>query len=131
MREKYLVDRKMYAFHAGHYSGVIMPEHVMKKICKLNAKHAAEVKRVLHDHKDELMASDWTLANEMDGEKILKQITVRYALSDEKYHGEVTHRLSLFKPQGPEFLDEFYVVDSREQAQEIAEEILAEELSNA
>lgn len=46
----------------GAYCGVVMPEHVMKKLAKLYAKHNDEVKDLLTQHKDEIYPYEWTLA---------------------------------------------------------------------
>lgn len=42
----------------GAYCGIVMPEHVMKKL----AKHNDEVKDLLTRHKDEIYPYEWTLA---------------------------------------------------------------------
>ena len=46
----------------GAYCGIVMPEHVMKKLAKLYAKHNDEVKDLLTRHKDEIYPYEWTLA---------------------------------------------------------------------
>lgn len=46
----------------GAYCGIVMPEHVMKKLAKLYAKHNGEVKDLLTQHKDELYPYEWALA---------------------------------------------------------------------
>ena len=46
----------------GAYCGIVMPEHVMKKLAKLYAKHNDEVKDLLTQHKDEIYPYEWTLA---------------------------------------------------------------------
>ena len=46
----------------GVYSGVVIPEHVMKKLVKLYAKHNDEVKDLLTQHKDEIYPYEWSLA---------------------------------------------------------------------
>lgn len=46
----------------GGYCGIVMPEHVMKKLVKLYAKHNDEVKDLLTQHKDEIYPYEWTLA---------------------------------------------------------------------
>jgi len=56
-----IVPEKLFDFTAGVYCGVLMPEHVMKKLAKLQAAYLQDVKRLLTDHKDELYPSSWTL----------------------------------------------------------------------
>ena len=51
-----------FSVNNGAYCGVVMPEHVMKKLAKLYAKHNDEVKDLLTQHKDELYSYEWTLA---------------------------------------------------------------------
>lgn len=46
----------------GQYCGLIMPEHVMKKLSKIFARHNDEIKDFLTKHKEELYAESWTLA---------------------------------------------------------------------
>ena len=46
----------------GAYCGIVMPEHVMKKLAKLYAKHNDEVKDLLTQHKDEIYPYELTLA---------------------------------------------------------------------
>lgn len=131
MREQYLHDKEMFDFNAGAYCGVYMPTHVMKKIARLAAQYSNDVKKVLNEHANELLVSDWTLANKLDDNgKILKQVTIRFARkNDEIRFDNVAHRISLFKPPQPIRIKELYIVESREQAEEIANEILLEELS--
>lgn len=114
-----------YDFAAGSYCGVIMPEHVMRKLARLQADYTAEVQRLLTRHADELFASDWTLANKMDGERIEKQVTIRFIQPD----GDVCGRIKLFRPQQPTHLPRVYVVAHRESAKAIAESVLAAELA--
>jgi hypothetical protein len=126
MREGKLCDQRMYDFSAGLYCGVMMPESVMKKLTKLNAVYALEIRKVLTDHKHELYSSHWTLANKKDGEKIVKQVTIHYAM---KKDNDVEDRISLFTAPKPIYHKDFYIVESYEEAKEIAEEILQEELA--
>lgn len=125
MKEKYLYDKKMYDFTAGCYSGVIMPKEIMKKILKLNYKYESELKKILNDNKKELFVSDWTLANQMDGEKIKKQVTIKYAL---KNNPDIDYRIQSYSYTKPEYIKDFYLVDVREQAEQIAQEVLQEEI---
>ena len=47
----------------GTYCGIVMPEHVMKKLAKLYTKHNDEVKDLLTQHKDEIYPYEQTLAH--------------------------------------------------------------------
>jgi len=125
MKEKFLYNKNMYDFTAGCYCGVVMPEHVMKKIMKLNYQYQNEIIKVLDTYKDELFESDWTLANEMDQDKIKKQVTITFAL---KNNYDIDSRIKSFAYIKPNFIKNFYVVDNREQASEVAKEILQEEI---
>jgi hypothetical protein len=128
MREEYIYPKNMYQINPGIYCGVFVPEHVMKKILKLTYQHYNNIQKVLNEFKDELLPEHWTLANKEENGKIEKQITIRYALINDDSYDNVENRIKLFKPEMPKHIKELYFVDSREQAKEIAEEILTEEL---
>jgi len=127
-KEDKVIPKRLYEFNAGNYCGVFMPEHVMKKLVKLHSKYNDEVRKILNENKDELYASHWTLANKKDGEKIVKQVYVKYTKRGDKR--DVENRISLFKVAQPEYQPTIYLVDSYEEANEIAEEVLKEELEN-
>lgn len=55
----------------GTYCGIVMPEHVMKKLAKLYAKHNDEVKDLLTQYKDEIYSYEWTLAYPNGEQKIV------------------------------------------------------------
>lgn len=55
----------------GAYCGIVMPEHVMKKLAKLYAKHNDEVKDLLTQHKDEIYPYEWTLAYPNGEQKVV------------------------------------------------------------
>lgn len=55
----------------GAYCGIVMPEHVMKKLAKLYVKHNYEVKDLLTQHKDEIYPYEWTLAYPNGEQKIV------------------------------------------------------------
>lgn len=69
-----IAAEKLFDFTAGVNCGVLVPEHVMRKLAKLQAAHLEAVKRVLMESKDELYPSMWTL-HHPEG----KQTTVRFA----------------------------------------------------
>ncbi len=117
------INKRMYDYPAGGYCGVIMPESVMKKLAKLNCKYSEEVRKVLDDNKDDLYPSLWTLANRMDGEKIAKQVTIKYVTTPRDVEN-IDRRISLFKAASPEYVETVYIVESYDEAKEIAESIL-------
>ena len=120
------IETRLYNYSAGGYCGVLMPENVMKKLAKLNHEYSSEVKKVLHDHKQELHTAHWTCANHrVDGE-IKKQIIVHFTIAN---NDELDRRISLFKASQPEYIKTVYMVGKYEEAYEIAETVLAEELS--
>lgn len=55
----------------GAYCGIVMPEHVMKKLAKLYVKHNDEVKDLLIQHKDEIYPYEWTLAYPNGEQKVV------------------------------------------------------------
>lgn len=132
MRQQFLHDKEMFDFNAGGYCGVYVPTHVMKKLGRLAAQYSNDVKKVLNDHSSELLASEWTLANQLDENgKILKQVTIKYAKKVPDTYDNVARRISLFQPPQPQHIKELYIVENGEQAKEIANEILLEELEFA
>ena len=128
MREQYLCDKHMYDFSNGCYCGVVVPENVMKELVKINIEYSNEVKKVLNKHKDKLYVSDWTLANEMENEKIKRQVIIKYTDISPNCWDGIEERIKRFSFAKPEYIKDFYIVNSRNQAEEIAEEILQEEI---
>ena len=126
MREKYLCDRNLFNLSPQNiYCGVFVPTSVMRKVMKVESKAVNEIKKILHDHEEELFPAEWTLANEENEiGKILKQVIVHYTTND---RNSVSRRISLFKPRQPKKSD-VYIVPNRDVAEEIAEEILQEQL---
>lgn len=55
----------------GVYCGIVMPEHVMKKLAKLYAKHNDEVKDLLTQYKDEMYSYEWALAYPNGEQKVV------------------------------------------------------------
>ena len=132
MRQQFLHDKEMFDFSAGGYCGVYVPTHVMKKLGRLAAQYSNDVKKVLNEHAGELLASEWTLANRIDDNgKILKQVTIKYAKKVPSSWDSVAKRITLFQPPQPQHIKELFVVENDEQAKEIANEILLEELELA
>ena len=126
MREKYLYDRQMFKMSAqGIFCGVFMPTRVMEKILKIETMAMAEIRKIMYEYEDELLPQSWTLANEKDGNgKILKQVTIDYTTND---RDDIKRRIALFEPSQPTPTS-VYSVPCREIAEEIAGEILQEEL---
>lgn len=125
MKEEYLYPHEMFDISAqGAYCGVFMPTEVMKKLERINAKWAAEIKQLLNEHKNELLVSSWTgfAAKDADG-KLLDFQTVHYSDPDCEWES-VEQRIDLFKPSQPNHVD-VYICD-RETAESIAKEIYEE-----
>jgi hypothetical protein len=122
MTEHKTLPNRMYDLPAGHYCGVIMPEHVMKRIMRAAAKYSNEVKKILNDHKAELHSSQWTgsYRTGSDG-KITEHVKIHYVLTDDQ---EVERRIALFKPGQPTCLNTVYVVNDYKEAQAVCDELL-------
>ena len=88
----------------GAYCGIVMPEHVMKKLAKLYTKHNDEVKDLLTQHKDEIYPYEWSLAYP-NGE----QKTVVYNSA----YSSVEERIELYNENMKiNRLKDFYVSDA-------------------
>lgn len=70
----------------GAYCGIVMPEHVMKKLAKLYTKHNDEVKDLLTQHKDEIYPYEWTLAYP-NGEQKTVAFNSAYSSAEERIEG--------------------------------------------
>lgn len=129
MKEKYLYDKIMFELNAGGYCGLYMPNHVMKKIIKLQANYENKIKQILNEYKDELYPADWTMETEREKTGNLgKSVYLKYAIGKEnKTWDNVESCIKLFKPNQPEKID-LYIVPNRETATAIAKELLAEKL---
>ncbi|WP_239515012.1 hypothetical protein [Enterobacter ludwigii] len=84
--EYVIADESLFDFTAGVYCGVLMPEDVMKKLSKLQAKYLQDVKRLLIENKDRLHPSSWSLYYP-DG----KQTSFKYI--DTSYHIDIEDRI--------------------------------------
>lgn len=82
-----VVPEKLFDFTAGVYCGVLMPEHVMRKLAKIQAAYLQDVKRLLTDNKNELYPSSWTL-HYPEG----KQTPVRFT-TQETEHDSIESRI--------------------------------------
>lgn len=74
--DNYVVhDGSLYDYTSGNYCGVLVKEHVMQKLVKLQKEHLHRVKQLLIDEadKENVFPSMWTLHNP-DG----KQTTVKF-----------------------------------------------------
>lgn len=88
----------------GCYCGVVMPEHVAKKLVKLFAKHNDEVKDLLTQNKEELYAYDWTLAYPNGKQKSVYYNSTHSSVEDriERYDESMKMRR----------LEDFYISDA-------------------
>lgn len=89
----------------GGYCGIVMPEHVMKKLVKLYAKHNDEVKDLLTQYKDEIYPYDWTLAYPNGKQKVVAFNSVYSSVEEriEKYDENIKIRR----------LEDFYTSDEK------------------
>ncbi len=118
------VDERLYDFAAGRLCGVFMPEHVMKRIAKLNAKYSQDIRHILDDNKSELYSSHWTLSYPIDDAGDPKQTTVRYIRADEN-EAEVSRRIKLFTAPLPEYQGEVYITSSYDEARDLGDRLSA------
>lgn len=109
-----LVPEKLYDYNGGVRCGVFVPEHVMKKLAKLQAKHLESVKKLLIEYKDELYSSSWTLYRP-DG----KQTTVRYADTSVSVEDRIKNAVYNYPPT---YCPTVYISDSMDDAKRQAEE---------
>lgn len=126
MKEEKLYNKKIYELNNGSYCGIYMEEDVMKKILKLQYEYMNNVKKILNENIDKLIPYDWTLANKIDENgKIQKQVIIHYFIQDYSKE-DLKRRIETFKVEQPRYIDKLYCVRDREQAKEIAEEVLQE-----
>lgn len=90
----------------GNYCGVVMPEHIMKKLAKLYAKHNDEVKDLLTQFKDEIYAHEWALAYPNGKQEVVTFNSEFYSVEEriEQYD----ENLKIHK------LKDFYVSDTKD-----------------
>lgn len=124
MKEEYLSNEKMYHISTGCSCGVVVPIDIMKKAQKILLKAENELKNLLLQNKEKVMMYSWSLANVMDGEKILKQKTFSYSSFYDFY--TVEGRIEQLKLTEPRICDEFYIIKTEEQLKEIEDEIREE-----
>lgn len=117
-----LIPKRLYEYNAGCYCGVYMPEHVMKKLAKLQCSYAHEVKKLLEENKSELYAADWTCVSSRDEDgTINKQTKIKYVTENDT--DKINSRIRLFKPTEPEYCPEVYLVGDYLEANDICEDI--------
>ncbi|MEW6006136.1 MAG: hypothetical protein AB1695_12560 [Stygiobacter sp.] len=119
-------NERLYSFNYNGYCGVLLPEKVMKKIMKLFVKYTDEIKKVLYENKQDLYEYHWTLANKMNGDKIEIQKVIIYTTKSKQ---DLDNRLSIFQAPKPKYEPEVFIVENRQEAEEIAKLLLEEELA--
>lgn len=72
MTEKSL--EKWFDFPAGCYCGLVVKEATAKKLMKILYRQTQEIKEFLHQHKEDLAASNWTLVHP-DGKQTVINFT--------------------------------------------------------
>jgi len=118
------VDERLFNFSAGCHCGVFMPEHVMKRIAKLNAKYSQDIRHILNDNKSDIYSSHWTLSYPIDDAGNPKQTTVYYIRDDEN-EVDVSRRIKLFTAPFPEYQGEVYRTSSYEDARDLGDRLSA------
>lgn len=83
----------LYSYTAGVLSGVLVKEKIMRKLVKLQAKHLAEVKRVLMDgaDKEEVFASMWTLHYPQGKQTVANYIDLSRDVREDIKHAVISH----------------------------------------
>ena len=68
---------KWFDFPAGCYCGLVVKEATAKKLMKILYRQTQEIKEFLHQHKDDLATSNWTLVYPCG-----EQTVIHYTYSD-------------------------------------------------
>lgn len=113
-------NTRWYNFNAGQFCGVMMPEHVMKKLAKLNAKYSDEVKRVLEENKADLRSSNWTCVGTNP------QTTIQFVSKEGEQWNSIDNRIKLFTAPEPVYVEKLYFVENYDEAKAICVELHAE-----
>jgi hypothetical protein len=95
---------KWFDFPAGCYCGLVVKEATAKKLMKILYRQTQEIKEFLHQHKEDLATSNWTLVYP-DG----KQTIIKFTCTDT--YDSVDNRIKLYdKTAGMEYIkDGLYV----------------------
>lgn len=122
------INEHLYDYSAGIYSGVFVPEKVMKKLVKLNTKYKEELRKLLKANEDIIYPSHWTMAHtEDDNGEITHSKTIEYVEEDYSPE-EIIDRITLFRADKPKYIKDVYLVKDRDEAKKIAEYLLKEEM---
>lgn len=108
-----IFNKTLYDYTNGTYCGVLIEEHVMKKIAKLQNKYMEDVKRVLHDNIESVYPSMWTLYYP-DG----KQTNVTFIDKSSNVEDRI-HYATV--PNKPAHKPVVYVANNMQEAKEMAE----------
>jgi hypothetical protein len=111
-----IINERLYDFSANGLCGVFITEKIMKRLLKLSIKYENEVRKILAENKDELRSSNWTMAWKKS-RKDTDAVYIKYVLRNDN---DVDHRITLFKPAKPKYIEEVFLVDSRKEAEDIA-----------
>lgn len=113
MREIKKHNGGLFNYSAGAYCGVLVEEHVMKKLAKLQAKQLDEVKQLLHANRDSIYPSGWTL-HYPNG----NQTTVRFIDEREDVDRRISHATT---SNPPRFISKVFIASSMNEAKDMAD----------
>ena len=80
---------KWFDFPAGCYCGLVVKEATAKKLMKILYRQTQEIKEFLHQHKEDLATSNWTLVYPCG-----KQTIIHYTYADQ--FSSVDDRIKLY-----------------------------------
>lgn len=106
----------LYDYTAGVYCGVLVKEHVMRKLASLQTKHLEEVKRLLTNEADlgNVFPSMWTL-HYPGGE----QTTVIFISKDDDVYQRIKNATTAAQPR---HIPVVFIASSMEEAKKMADE---------
>lgn len=103
----------LYDYTAGVYCGVLVTEPVMRKLAKLQQQHVEAVRRVLHDNREGVYPSGWTL-HHPDGEQTVVRFIETAADVDQRIGWATSMR-------EPEAAHPVFVAASKDEAKAMAD----------
>lgn len=101
-REKLLHSDRLYKCEPSPYCGLLVKDHVMRKLQKITAKFETEIRHIFNENIDDIELYGWGLAS-----KNGKQMLVSFAEPAKK--GEKEERIKLFRADRPEYRAEVYM----------------------
>jgi hypothetical protein len=120
------IPGQLFQLGAQMYCGFFVPTHVMKKLMRIDAEHAAKVRDVLTEHINDIHLENWTGHFPADANGVCTGSEIVHFVDSDAY-SDKEFRISLFKPKQPMPVDVYRC--TREEAQQIAEGIWNEKHS--